>query len=98
MGHTLRNDMKDELNEQSKIVDAIAPGMQKRAVTGSKVILTLLKKKATKKKHCSGGRSVCSGEAGDSQRTFSVRVSFGSHRLHLSALWHSYSYFSVTAK
>lgn len=45
MGHTLRNDMKDELNEQSKIVDAIAPGMQKRAVTGSKVILTLLKKK-----------------------------------------------------
>lgn len=71
--------------------------MQKRAVTGSKVILTLLKK-ATKKKHWSGGRSVCSGEAGDSPRTFSVRVSFGSHRRHLSALWHSYSYFSVTAK
>lgn len=73
--------------------------MQKRAVTGSKVILTLLKKKSNEEETlCSGGRSVCSGEAGDSQRTFSVRVSFGSHRLHLSALWHSYSYFSVTAK
>lgn len=71
--------------------------MQKRAVTGSKVILTLLKKKQ-RRRNCSGGRSVCSGEAGDSQRTFSVRVSFGSHRLHLSALWHGYSYFSVTAK
>lgn len=71
--------------------------MQKRAVTGSKVILTLLKKKQ-RRRNTSGGRSVCSGEAGDSQRTFSVRVSFGSHRLHLSALWHSYSYFSVTAK
>lgn len=72
--------------------------MQKRAVTGSKVILTLLKKSNEEETLWSGGRSVCSGEAGDSPRTFSVRVSFGSHRLHLSALWHSYSYFSVTAK
>lgn len=71
--------------------------MQKRAVTGSKVILTLLRKKQ-RRRNTVREEGVCSGEAGDSQRTFSVRVSFGSHRLHLSALWHSYSYFSVTAK
>lgn len=50
--------MKDELNEQSKIVDAIAPGMQKRAVTGSKVILTLLKKKQ-RRRNTLFGRKEC---------------------------------------
>lgn len=58
MGHTLRNDMKDELNERSKIVDAITPGMQKRAVTGSKVILTLLKKKQ-RRRNTLFGRKEC---------------------------------------
>lgn len=50
---------KTSWTSRSKIVDAIAPGMQKRAVTGSKVILTLLKKKATKKKHSVREEGVC---------------------------------------